>query len=79
MKTCDRTPQSAATVGRVQTPAAQFYQTLSRVKSRGGAAYLLTVVGLIAYKDLRRFDISSMAASIPWTLLASISMGTGGP
>src|SRR4029453_10177843 len=40
-----------------------IYPTLSRVKSSGGAAYLLSVTGLIACTDARLFD----ASSCPWT------------
>ena len=37
--------------------------TLSRIKSGGGAAYLLSVAGRIACKDVSLFD----AFSCPWT------------
>ncbi len=44
-----------------------IYQTLERVKSSGGAAYLLTVPGLIACIDVRLFDTSSCPLSPPST------------
>jgi hypothetical protein len=49
--------------GTAPKPARSIYQTLSRVKSSGDAAYLLAVIGLIACKDARLFDASSR----PWT------------
>ncbi len=44
-------------------PCRSIYHTLSRVKSGGGTAYLLSVAGLIACKDASLFE----AFLCPWT------------
>ena len=47
--------------------AHSIYQTLSRVKSSGDAAYLRTVARLIACKDANLFDTSSCPLTPPTT------------
>ena len=55
---------ATAAHGRVRR---SISQTLSRIKSRGGVVYLLTVPGLTACKDARLFDASSCPSIPPLT------------